>query len=132
MPPDRCRHPPCATWSRRRCQHHAHPLIPPRRAKSRLNDLGVGRYGERAGDVLLVAHNGDRDEAQDRFYFAAPYHSWHGSPSAQDSRISLIVARPEKTTPELRDLVQSHLGREPRMQDVGAVVVSLRYAEGKQ
>jgi arylsulfatase A-like enzyme len=96
---------------------------------SRLHDLAVGVHGERAGDVLLLAHNGDRERAIDRYYFASPYHSWHGSPSVQDSRIPLIVAHPQKSTNELQTIVRSFLGREPRPQDVGALLVGLR--EGK-
>jgi hypothetical protein len=93
---------------------------------SRLRDLAVGPRGERAGDVLLVAHNGDRDRVEDRYYFAAPYHSWHGSPSAQDSRIPLIVAHPRKTTDELQKVVRHFVGPEPRAQDIGALLVGLR------
>jgi hypothetical protein len=77
---------------------------------SRLRDLAEGPRGERAGDVLLLAHNGDRDRVEDRYYFATPYHSWHGSPSEQDSRIPLIVAHPGKSTAELQTLVWSLLG----------------------
>ena len=93
---------------------------------SRLRDLAVGRFGERAGDLLLVAHNGDRDRVEDRYYFAAPYHSWHGSPSEQDSRIPLIVAHPKKGTGELQAIVRHFVGPEPRAQDVGSLLVGLR------
>lgn len=94
---------------------------------SRLRDLAVGPHGERAGDVLLVAHNGDRDRPEERFYFATPYHSWHGSPSQQDSRIPLIIAHPDKSSVELEALVRPYLGAHPRAQDVGKLLVGLRY-----
>jgi hypothetical protein len=93
---------------------------------SRLRELAVGPHGERAGDVLLVAHNGDRDRPEDRFYFAAPYHSWHGSPSQQDSRIPVIVAHPDKNAAEIEALVRPYLGANPRAQDVGKLLVGLR------
>ncbi|MDB4987618.1 MAG: phosphodiesterase [Myxococcaceae bacterium] len=93
---------------------------------SRLRELAVGVHGDRAGDVLLLAHNGDRERAQDRYYFAAPYHSWHGSPSVQDSRIPLIVAHANKSTEELRELVRSYLGEEPHAKEVGTLLVGLR------
>ena len=96
---------------------------------SRLRDLAVDPHGERAGDVLLAAHNGDRERVEDRYYFATPYHSWHGSPSVQDSRIPLIVAHPKRSTAELQTIVRPFLGRDPRAQDVGALLVGLR--EGK-
>jgi hypothetical protein len=96
---------------------------------SRLRDLAVGPHGERAGDVLLVANNGDRERVEDRYYFATPYHSWHGSPSVQDSRIPLMVAHPKRRTAELQTIVRPFLGRDPRAQDVGALLIGLR--EGK-
>lgn len=93
---------------------------------SRLHALSVGVHGERAGDVLLLAHSGDRAEAKDRFYFATPYHSWHGSPSEQDSLIPLIVAHPKKTTDELGAIVRAHLDEAGSAQGVGALLVGLR------
>ena len=97
---------------------------------SRLRELASGPHGERAGDVLLLAHNGDRENPEERYYFATPYHSWHGSPSRQDSLIPLIVARPEKTTTELDEIVQSYLGRSEdgffHAEGVGALLVGLR------
>jgi len=96
---------------------------------SRLRELAVGPHGERAGDVLLVAHNGDRDRPEERFYFATPYHSWHGSPSQQDSRIPLIVAHPDKSRAELEALVRPYLGANPRAHDIGKLLVGLRNAK---
>lgn len=93
---------------------------------SRLRDLAVGAHGERAGDVLLLAHNGDRDRADERYYFASPYRSWHGSPSEQDSRIPLIVSHPGRSSAELGALARTFLGPHPRAQDVGALLVGLR------
>jgi hypothetical protein len=75
---------------------------------------------------LLLAHNGDRAERQDRYYFALPYHSWHGSPSKEDSRIPLIVAHPKRTTAELEATVRSFLGAHARAQNVGTLLVGLR------
>ncbi|HEX7479913.1 MAG TPA: alkaline phosphatase family protein [Polyangiales bacterium] len=93
---------------------------------SRLHELAVGPHGERAGDVLLLAHNGDRERPEDRYYFATPYHSWHGSPSREDSRIPLIVAHPKKSTAQLKALVSAQLGAQPRAQDVGRLLLGLR------
>ena len=47
-------------------------------------------HGERAGDILLVAQQQPaitRSTREQRYYFAEPYHSWHGSPSKRDSEI---------------------------------------------
>jgi len=106
---------------------HPHPTYVA--VAERLRDLAVGLHGERAGDVLLLAHNGDRDRPEDRFYFATPYHSWHGSPSEQDSRIPLVVAHAKRSTAALQATVRSYLGQNPRAQAIGALLVGLR--EGK-
>ena len=97
--------------------------------EARLRDLGVGPHGERAGDVLLLAHNGDRERPEDRRYFASPYHSWHGSFSHRDSDIPLIVAREDQTTAQLAALVKRVIGAEPRQQTIGQLLVRLRLPE---
>jgi predicted AlkP superfamily pyrophosphatase or phosphodiesterase len=93
---------------------------------SRLRELGVGPHGERAGDVILLAHNGDRDAPDQRYYFAAPYHSWHGSPSRKDSEIPLIVARGGDSTDAIRVVVQRALGEHPHQQKTTDLLLSLR------
>jgi hypothetical protein len=103
---------------------HPHPTYV--ELESRLRDLAVGPHGERAGDVLLLAHNGDRDRPEDRYYFATPYHSWHGSPSYADSRIPLIVAHPARGTVSLQSLVREYLGENPGGDRIGAMLVRLR------
>lgn len=75
--------------------------------ESRLRDLAMGRFGERAGDILLLAHNGDVDRPEERYYFASLYHSWHGSPSKRDSEVPLILAHAGKTSAELAALTTS-------------------------
>ncbi len=105
-------------------QAHPHPTYIA--LASRLRELAAGPHGERAGDVLLLAHNGDRARPEDRYYFAAPYHSWHGSPSQQDSRIPLIVAQARQSTQQLRVLVTTQLGARPHAQDVGRLLLGLR------
>lgn len=95
---------------------------------ARLKDLAVGPHGERAGDVLLLAHNGDRDHASERYYFAHRYRSWHGSPSRRDSEVPLILARSDRTTEELRELVAQVLGELPRQQKVTDLLLQLQPA----
>ncbi|HEX7477031.1 MAG TPA: hypothetical protein VF331_04445 [Polyangiales bacterium] len=91
-----------------------------------MRELAAGPHGERAGDVLLLAHNGDRARPEDRYYFAAPYHSWHGSPSEEDSRIPLIVAHAGQTTKQLKALVTMQLAARPHAQAVGQLLLRLR------
>ena len=93
----------------------------------RLRDLAEGRLGERAGDVLLIANNGNRDRPEQRYYFSFRYHSWHGSPSRQDSEVPLIVAHPHKTTEELAKIVKHALGARPYQQKVTDLLLALRF-----
>jgi hypothetical protein len=86
----------------------------------------VGPHGERAGDVILLAHSGDRERPEERYYFASRYRSWHGSPSRRDSEIPLIVANPARTTAELGALVQQALGDRPSQQKLTDLLLSLR------
>ncbi len=105
-------------------EEHPHPTYVD--VASRLRDLGEGPHGERAGDIILLAHNGDRDVPAERYYFASPYHSWHGSPSRQDSEIPFIVGRPGESTETLRGLVRHALGESPHQQKVTDVLLELR------
>jgi len=105
---------------------HEHPHPTYVYVEDRLHDLAVGRYGERAGDILLLAHNGDRDRPEDRFYFAAPYRSWHGSPSKQDSEIPLIVANSAHAAADIGAYVGKLLGDRPFQQKVTDVLLGLR------
>lgn len=105
-------------------KEHPHPTYVA--VDARLRDLGVGPHGERAGDVLLLAHNGDRDKPQDRYYFAAPYRSWHGSPSRQDSELPFIVANPLQSSAAIGNYVKGVLGDRPFQQKVSDVLLGLR------
>ena len=112
-------------------KEHPHPTYVS--VDARLHDLGVGVHGERAGDILLLAHNGDRDNPMDRYYFAAPYRSWHGSPSKQDSEIPLIVANPLHSSAAIGGGVKGVLGERPFQQKVTDVLLGRRAGamEGK-
>jgi hypothetical protein len=105
-------------------EQHPHPTYI--EAEGRMRDLAAGLRGERAGDIMLLAHNGDRDIPDERYYFASPYRSWHGSPSRQDSEIPLIVANPRYTTPQIRERVKLLLGNLPRQQKITDLLLDLR------
>jgi predicted AlkP superfamily pyrophosphatase or phosphodiesterase len=105
-------------------QEHPHPNYV--ETEARLRDLAVGFRGERAGDIMLLAHNGDRDIPDERYYFASPYRSWHGSPSRQDSEVPLIVANPRFSSEQIRQRVSRVLGAAPRQQKVADVLFDLR------
>jgi hypothetical protein len=95
----------------------------------RLQDLGVGPNGDRAGDVVLLAHNGDRETAAERYYFASRYRSWHGSPSRRDSEIPLIVAHPKRSPSELKARTKRVLGGEPHQQKLTDLLIDLRFTK---
>ncbi len=106
-------------------KEHPHPTY--EAFEERLRDLAVGPRGERAGDVMLLAHNGDRNTVEERYYFASRYRSWHGSPSHHDSQIPLIVAHPGHSAASLRAQVETVLGPEPRRQQkVTDLILNLR------
>jgi hypothetical protein len=105
-------------------QAHPHPTYV--ELDARLRDLAVGPRGERAGDIMLVANNGTREKPEQRYYFASPYHSWHGSPSRQDSEIPLIVAHPGRKSEQIRARVTALLGPNPRQQKITDVLLSIR------
>lgn len=92
----------------------------------RLRDLAVGVHGERAGDILLLAHSGDVADKNQRFYFAAQYNSWHGSPSLDDSAIPLIVANRHHRTAEIGAWVRKVLANRPYQQKVTDLIIGLR------
>jgi hypothetical protein len=92
----------------------------------RLHDLAVGPHGERAGDILLVAHDAESDDLGDRFYFAHEYHSWHGSPSRRDSDIPLIVANRHHRSAEIAAYVHRVLGDSPFPQKLTDIILGLR------
>ena len=83
-------------------------------------------HGDRAGDILLLAHDGDRDTPEERYYFAAPFRSWHGSPSKQDSEVPLIVANPHVDAAAIRAWVGAKLGDRPYQRKVTDIVLGLR------
>lgn len=103
---------------------HPHPSYVA--LEERLAELAVGPQGHRAGDIILLAHNGDRQDAADRYYFASLYRSWHGSPSEADSRIPFILAHPKRSRGELGQLVEEALGQTPRIHATTPLVLRLR------
>jgi hypothetical protein len=71
-------------------------------AAERFDELVHGPAGSNAGDLILVARNGNEERVEDRYYFAGLYRSWHGSPSRQDSEVPFIVSHPNRTPEQLR------------------------------
>ena len=91
----------------------------------RLQGLGAGPYGHRAGDVLLLARTGLQLPIEQRYYFSSRYHSWHGSPTAQDSEIPLLVIHPRTPGAAIRDRVLRAAGPRPDQLSITPVILDL-------
>lgn len=91
----------------------------------RLEGLATGPYGDRAGDVVLLTRTGLERPIEERFYFSGHYRSWHGSPTAQDSRITLLVAHAGSSGEALRARLAPVLGDSPSQLDVVPFVLEL-------
>ena len=92
---------------------------------ARLEGLGAGPFGHRAGDVLLLARSGATRPIDDRFYFSGRYRSWHGSPDEQDSRIPLIVAHAGTGGADLRAIVNAVTGDAPSQLSIVPLIEAL-------
>jgi hypothetical protein len=93
--------------------------------EARMRGLAEGPYGHRAGDVLLMTRSGAERPLHDRYYFSSLYRSWHGSATAQDSRIPLLVAHRGMDAAALRRLVEGAVGAAPSQLDVTRLVLAL-------
>ena len=91
----------------------------------RMQWLSMGPYGNRSGDILLLARSGLNRPIAKRYYFSAPYNSWHGSASPQDSHIPLIVARGNYPGSNLKKLVDQVAGSQPSQLDLVPLVRAL-------
>lgn len=91
----------------------------------RLEGLAAGPYGHRAGDVLLLSRTGMQLPIEQRYYFSSRYHSWHGSPTAQDSEIPLLVIHPRTAGAAIRARVQRAAGPRPDQLSITPVILDL-------
>jgi hypothetical protein len=103
----------------------AHPRPELLELERRLEGLAAGPYGHRAGDVLLLARSGLEVPIDQRFYFAAEYTSWHGSPTRQDSEIPLLVAHPGRSGAQVRERVRRAVGERPDQLSVASLLLEL-------
>ena len=91
----------------------------------RLERLGVGRFGHRSGDVMVLSRYREQDPEAQRYYFSARYRSWHGSPSRQDSEMLFALARPASTGAQLRAQVHAAVGESFSQLDVTPLILRL-------
>jgi len=95
----------------------------------RMQWLSMGPYGNRSGDILLLTRSGLNRPIEKRYYFSAPYYSWHGSASAQDSHIPLIVARKGFPGTKLKKIVDKIAGSQPSQLALVPLVRALLTSE---
>jgi len=100
------------------------------RLEERMNWLSAGPYGHRSGDVLLLAMSGQERPIEQRYYFSNEYRSWHGSPSAQDSYVPLLIAHLGQSGRELRSRLRLDAGAELSQLDVVPLLCRLMESEG--
>jgi len=95
----------------------------------RMRWLSAGPYGNRSGDILLLTLSGLNRPIEKRYYFSAPYHSWHGSASPQDSHVPLIVARQGYSGAKLEKIVDAVAGQQPSQLALVPLVLNLLASE---
>lgn len=103
----------------------AHPRPELLNLAERMEQLGAGPHGHRAGDVLLLTRSGLERPISERYYFAGHYRSWHGGPSVQDSRVTFVVARRGEEGARVRARVAPVVGSQPSLLDVTPLVREL-------
>jgi hypothetical protein len=92
----------------------AHPRPDLIHLEERMNWLSAGPYGNRAGDVLLLARACTTSPIEKRYVFAAVSHyTWHGSACEADSHIPFILAQQDGSGERLRTLMQQVGGESP-------------------
>jgi len=91
-----------------------HPRPDLIRLEERMRALSVGPYGNRAGDVLLLARACADVPLNARYYFAAtPHYTWHGSACEADGHIPFILARAQGSGVALKEVMSQVAGETP-------------------
>jgi hypothetical protein len=93
--------------------------------EERMNWLGVGPYGNRAGDIVLLAKSGSVP-IDHRYYFAAETHyTWHGSADESDSHIPLVLIQVGGSGDRMHEVVEDNIGKHPSEKDLTPIVRAL-------
>ena len=92
----------------------------------RMDWLSAGPYGDRAGDILLLAKGCTNLPMQQRYYFAAMTHyTWHGSACEQDSHIPFILAQAGGSGERMKKIMQHFGGDSPSERELTPLLISL-------
>lgn len=93
--------------------------------KERLSWLTDGPQGDHAGDIAVLARGGADRPLEERYYFALPHFSGHGSAHVQDGAIPLLLAQTRTSGETLRDLLHEIAGAAPTQLSVTPLVEGL-------
>lgn len=102
-----------------------HPRPELVRFEERMRGLAEGPFGNRAGDVLVLAKSGLERPLEERYYFSERYESWHGSPTAKDSFITFALARVDGDGDAACSLARGVMGDQPSQLHVVEVMKAL-------
>jgi len=92
----------------------AHPRPDLIRLEERMNELSAGPYGNRAGDILLLARACTSSPIEERYFFSAVSHyTWHGSACEMDSHIPFILAQQGGSGASMHALMRKTGGESP-------------------
>jgi hypothetical protein len=104
----------------------AHPRPDLIHLEKRMNELSAGPYGNRAGDILLLARACANVPVDERYVFAASSHyTWHGSACWEDGHVPFILARQGGSGDELRTLMTEFGGASPSVMALTPLVREL-------
>jgi hypothetical protein len=105
---------------------HHHPRPDLVDLDRRMNWLSAGPYGNRAGDILLLARACTNLPIESRYYFSGTtYYTWHGSACEQDSHIPFVLAQPAGSGEQMRMLLRRFGGDSPYETQLTPLVQSL-------
>jgi hypothetical protein len=104
-------------------QHHRPDLV---NLEKRMNWLGVGPFGDRAGDIILLPKACTNLPIQERYAFAGiDHYSWHGSACEQDGHIPFILAKQNASGKDLRAAMDDFGGDSPSERELTPLVMSI-------
>ena len=104
----------------------AHPRPDLDHLEERMNGLSAGPYGNRAGDILLLARACTNLPIDERHFFsAASHYTWHGSACEADSHIPFILAQQGGSGERLRTFMRKMGGDSPSQMALTPLVREL-------
>jgi hypothetical protein len=92
----------------------------------RMRWLSAGRYGNLAGDIVMLPMACTNLPIEKRYYFAGITHySWHGSACEQDGHIPFILAQVNGSGQKMQSIMSHFGGANPSEREMTPMVVSI-------